>query len=126
MTLRGLIEAVERGEWPDGLWIPAPFVGSPEIGLGIEDAFHGSLDAAKRLHDALLPKWRVVIRQRPDDEGGGWFVRVESADFHAVQWTAGDHTTTDVLAGDEAIGIAPEAARAFLLAILRALEGGEG
>lgn len=117
MSIKSLIEAVCAGAAKscDFVWVePYPY--------WAEQAYNGSLDAAKRLHDALLPGWRVVIRQRRDDEGGGWFVRVESADFHAVQWTAGDRTVTDVLAGDEAVGIAPEAARAFLVAILRAQE----
>lgn len=119
MTIARLIEAVEAGHDDSEKWRPA-------LGDLAHDgmaAFHGSLDAAKRLHDALLPGWRVVIRQRRTDEGGDWFVRVESADFHSVQWTAGDHTRTDVLSGKDAVGIAPEAARAWLLAVLRAMEG---
>ena len=135
MTLARLIEAVEAGLATggpaDALAVPkeqsdliASVLGDDdELWSDFVEAHDGSLDAAKRLHDALLPGWRVVVRQRRGDEGGDWFVRVESADFHAVQWTAGDNTRTDILSGEDAVGIAPEAARAFLLAILRAMEG---
>lgn len=123
MTLARLIEAVDRGEWDHDAAAAWLWAKPGQIYGWAKDAFHGSLDAAKRLHDALLPGWRVVVRQRRDDEGGDWFVRVESADFHAVQWTAGDNTRTDILSGEDAVGIAPQAARAWLLAILRAMEG---
>lgn len=125
MTLARLIEAVEAGSRGDDFWSAVHVLPAMHI-TDVTLARDGSLDAAKRLHDALLPGWRVVVRQRRDDEGGDWFVRVESADFHAVQWTAGDHTRTDILSGEDAVGIAPEAARAFLLAILRAMEGRDG
>ncbi|MCA3277627.1 MAG: hypothetical protein ING26_19145 [Roseomonas sp.] len=99
MTIRGLIEIVESGKWPDGLWIPAPFTDKPETGLLVQDAFHGSLDAAKALHDALLPGWWAMLRHstRP---------MVTVGDIDAVQEAQDDSLS-----------------RAWLLAILRALEG---
>lgn len=65
-------------------------------------AFNGSLDAAKAMHEALLPGWRVDdMYQRPF---GRWQVCIERVtDF--VEVTARDHSP----------------ARAWLLAILTAL-----
>jgi hypothetical protein len=126
MTLRGLMDAVERGDeaaMNDAcreIWRADIDVGKmPWIEPNdIRKAFSGSLDAAKRLHDALLPGWWWSIgtckvsddaRVSPDDDrrapdGGEW------ADY------------TDV---DQRPPGNP--ARAWLLAILRALdERGEG
>jgi hypothetical protein len=45
-----LIDAVEPGEWATGLTLPY------DLHTDLTwKAFHGSLDAAKALHDALLP-----------------------------------------------------------------------
>lgn len=91
-----LIEAVEAGEWATGLHLPY------ELHTDLLwKAFNGSLDAALRLHNALLPGWDYSIdnvqRVKPFvyvvDDGG--------PEFHAEAGTP---------------------ARAFLLAILRALQ----
>lgn len=65
------------------------------------EANQGSLDAAKALHDAVLP---------------GWHCRV----------TRGKHTREaivqrDMMAGEYASGEADDTARAWLIAIIRAL-----
>ena len=111
MTIRGLIEAVERGE-PPVTW--RAFNADERIAMLAGDAFHGSLDAAKALHDALLPGWWWAVgtckvsddaRVSPDDarrapDGGEW------ADY------------TDI---DQRPPGNP--ARAWLLSILIAVEG---
>lgn len=62
MTLDNLIKAVEAGEWDHDaaakwLWMkPGQHYG------WAHDAFSGSLDAAKALHDALLPGWWAALR----------------------------------------------------------------
>ena len=107
MTLRGLIEAVESGTAtmddfdavfpPDG----KPFKKAPKsiasIDAGI--AFHGSLDAAKRLHDALLPGWE-------------WHLGPSNAKVYPYNGSPLKSWS----------GMADNAARAWLLAILRALD----
>ena len=108
MTLRKLIEVVEAGEWPDGLVIPAPFTDTPQTGYAVTEAFHGSLDAAKALHDALLPGWDWTMH------GNG----------QAALWPPG--SIDEQNAGCIEADIEGQPARALLLAILRALEGGKG
>ena len=115
MTLRGLIEAVERGDSRSDIAYAAIGNGGgwepPTIG-GIRadqwqnalDAHDGSIDAAKRMHDALLPGW-------------DW---CSATDAHKEQWFSvgephGDYETEETYAENPA--------RAWLLAILRALEG---
>ena len=99
MTLARLIEAVENGQWDHT-------VAWKVFGIGktgqAERAFNGSLDAAKRLHDALLPEW-------------GWEINVLSARLENAQ-------------GDVAYGqrIDGPQSRLWLLAILRAMEGRDG
>ena len=85
-ALRKMIEAVERGErWAE--W------GAVDCPLGLasiyaRNAFNGSLDAAKELHEALTPEWRfesfslngevVLLRNRPIDSQYG-FVDMDPA-----------------------------------------------
>lgn len=97
MTLARLIEAVEIGnEAAAKLEARKAY---PEHAPDMGRAYNGSLDAAKRLHDALLPGWWAMLRHstRP-------CVTVGYVD--AVQ---------------EALD--EDLARAWLLAILRAMEG---
>jgi hypothetical protein len=66
-------------------------------------AFEGSLDAAKALHEAVLPGW--------------WWVRPDGAEFGTIRVVGPDN-------GDcypSAVGKDLDPARAWLLAILRAL-----
>ena len=114
MSIRELREAVEvgiaTGGPADALVVPkamgdliASVLGDDdELWSDFVEAHDGSLDAAKRLHDALLPGWRVeafnldgevvLRRDRPMDRAYG-----------------------DALNSGEV-------ARAWLLALLRALE----
>jgi hypothetical protein len=103
MTIDKLIEAVEAGEWDHDaaakwLWMkPGQHYG------WAHDAFRGSLDAAKALHDALLPGWEWNI-----DAGDGAYVE-NRGDFGAPY-------TAD---------IPGMPARAWLLAILKAKQAEE-
>lgn len=113
MTLRGLIETVEAGTAtmddfdavfpPDG----KPFKKAPKsiasIDAGI--AFHGSLDAAKRLHDALLPGWAWMMGNK------GTATVIPPEHVFAKRGTVGPTCRVD-----------DNPARAWLLAILRALD----
>lgn len=102
-----LIEAVEAGGWPDRQTEVAAFYSGGSIahcnecaGLA-RQANAGSLDAALRLHEALLP---------------GWHYRI----------TRGKHTPEaivqrDLLAGEHASAETGTPSRAWLLAILKAL-----
>ena len=117
MTMRGLIEAVERGEFPGD--VSARDLGRPDAEIAIltfYEAFSGSLDAAKALHEALLPGWAWTIQE--NGENTLWPPN-HMAD---QEWCAQGYECN---APD---GCNP--ARAWLLAILRclailrALEGG--
>lgn len=103
-TLKDAMSCIERGCWCGDI--------SQIVGETCHDhayrAFQGSLDAAKALHEALLPGWH-------------WSV---SGDYAAVM----DHDGSDDFLGLKHFpASSPQPARAWLLAILRALaaEGGE-
>ena len=75
----------------------------------VADAFFGSLDAAKALHDALLPGWLVEIEI---DDDGVWDV--------CIPWKADpEQCNSEWAQGDNP-------ARAWLCAILKALIAMEG
>jgi hypothetical protein len=80
------------------------------------DAYCGSLDAAKALHEAVLPGWRVgQIGHRyahQDDPSDAWSVWIVAPDYFTT--------------GAQASAKGPCPARAWLLAILRALNAMEG
>lgn len=112
-ALNKLIEAVEAGRRGAGLNTTAVF-GDNQTAMDAVDAFDGSLDAAKALHEALLPEWLV-----------------ENIGHHSFcdQWWCSLHRPVE---GDEDTGAITRhsvtvsafnqdiAARAWLLAILRA------
>lgn len=105
MNLRGLIAAVGNGTatMEDFASVfPSETAYGPTTWGTAHKAFAGSLDAAKRLHDALLPGWFPGMSQNIHD--GEWFAWVQNK--------AGDHFTS--------FGDNP--ARCWLLAILRALD----
>jgi hypothetical protein len=94
-----LIAAVEAGELRDDDWrlmaaIPRDF------NAELVCAYHGSIDAAKALHDALLPGWFPGLSQ--NIHSGHWYAWVQTADVKHFSATE------------------PDPARAWLLAILRA------
>lgn len=117
-ALAALIEAVEAGNWTVTHW--RDFAAVP---VGDDDnpgpilahrAYHGSLDAAKALHEALLPGWKVAgIHQ--EDSGLWW---TELREGHITSYSR-------VVVAPHSFN-APNPARAWLLAVLRALaEKGE-
>lgn len=99
--VRKLIEAVERGE-PPVTW--RAFKSDERIAMLAGEAFHGSLDAAKALHDALLPGWKW---------GVGFGVTIGFASVCPRSQSPRAAFTVEHT----------DPARAWLLAILRALEG---
>lgn len=107
MTLRGLIEAVEAGTG-NGKWGPlCADAGLNDYSVEVMRAFNGSLDAAKALHDALLPGWAWTIQE--NGENTLW----PPNDMADQEWCAQGY---ECVAPD---GCNP--ARAWLLAILRCL-----
>lgn len=102
MSQGKLIEAVDAGTataYDFGLLFP---LATNFEHTNAWDAYRGSLDAAKRLHDALLPGW-------------GWETGANATFASIAQvWKSGR---------DKAhVATSETPARAFLLAILRALE----
>ena len=95
-ALNKLIEAVEAGKW-DGSWNNLREISPDLYPPKFSAAFHGSLDAAKALHEALLPGWEWGRAAPP---GSSFFVKHSAAGF---VWAS-----------------SKDPARAWLLAILRA------
>lgn len=101
MSIRGLIEAVEAGVISTDMIIDA--LEEPVDQVTCLAAYHGSLDAAKSLHDALLPGW-------------DWSLFVESAEV-SKPFVCDGVTYSHVYYHEDV-----NAARAWLICILRALE----
>lgn len=103
--LEQLAAAIEAGEdrsdwmpWIDPMdrtrgILPYKFANLPA-------AYNGSLDAAKALHDAVLPGWFPGLSQNIHD--GRWFAWVQTKETHSTAYS-------------------DNPARAWLLAIVRAL-----
>lgn len=96
-TLKEAMSCIERGCWCGDI--------SQIVGETCHDhayrAFQGSLDAAKALHEALLPGWFVDIR---------WWTAMNGGAIAEV--------------GNSHNGKSENPARAWLIAILRAVESG--
>lgn len=126
-ALRALAEKVEAGDGETDYWWEV--FDSRLARVSSQGAFYGSFDAAKALHEAVLAGWRVACIRQGDEqdteyqdcEAGDWFVNLFSADFEAVSWAAGDEVGIDVLSGMKADAWSKDPARAWLLAIIRAL-----
>ena len=99
-ALDALIAAVEAGKGGDAVGYYAARVFNPGYAHAI-NAYHGSLDAARALHDAVLPDcaWFLSSAYRGDEPEAGI-----------------DGFCIDVTASNE------NPARAWLLAILRAIK----
>lgn len=107
-ALKRLIEAVEVGdESVNNRAIEA----IPQWASLIIAAHRGSLDAAKALHDALLPGWRMRIEQAEIVDHGDAFT--------ACVWP-NDYTRREQVFRPS--GEATDPARAWLLAVLRAYQ----
>lgn len=100
MSIAALIDAVEAGTDQLVLELSYQFGGNY---VHVIDAFRGSLDAAKALHEALLP---------------GWDWDVASSNAAAV-------FKCHVITGPAELAASATTARAWLLAILRAKEAGQ-
>jgi len=107
-ALRALADAAEAGEWiaaGDGsdTWLLIFDAGlQPHHGLIYEAWCRNSLDAAKALHEAVLPGWAVTLRQYPT---------ISHVSMHRMD----DEFCSEVH------NFEGPPARAWLLAILRAL-----
>ena len=105
-ALEALLEEVQEGKWdfradaPARQVFPYRSASADDLGLTAREAFEGSLDAAKALHEAVLPGWGYLVSSQ--------------------QWI-------DVWRFDPAStgvpirGINTNPARAWLIAILKAL-----
>lgn len=118
MSLSKLIEAVEAGAARPGdyghpdvmfmeVWLPT--VSGPQLWQYASEAYDGSLDAAKRLHDALLPGWGGAA---------GYDYYTGLCRSQARVSHMGKHYQAHI---DDVMQVS-RPARAWLLAILRALE----
>lgn len=99
--IRALIEAVEVGDM-DGYDFDV--FSDPKQYAAFIRAYHGSLDAALALHDALLPGWGLVVNC--------------GKDYASVRADKDMHLSDESFFHAESIS----PARAALLAILRAYE----
>ena len=115
-ALQRLLDAVEAGRVGQFRNLDSEF--GHGNGIHARRAYNGSLDAAKSLHDALLPGW--AIERMSWWPGGHWTFHLWGTgdpDHNGDRW----HTHTDgrVEASDT------DPARAWLLAIIRAVMAGE-
>ena len=101
-VLNTLLKNTEEGKWDAFGWGFALQFNDHLI-IYARRAFDGFLDAAKALHEAVLPEWGVMIKPF----GKAW----------AEVWMLGDTETTN----RPIRGTSTDPARAWLLAILRAL-----
>lgn len=115
-ALRKLIEAVEEGALPDEDWRLMHDIWSPrnwhDIGHNVRYSMHGSLDAAKALHEALLPGWKKVLNLNEFSDGS-----VVCTMFGPIPEDAGKWEMAPTWAARS-----DNPARAWILAILRAYE----
>ena len=93
-ALQALLERVEAGDWWANL--PRPDILHTDL---CWKAFNGSLDAAKALHDAVLPGWIYLI--------GSQIAGVSMSDHEDPRWWNMMHDGNP--------------ARGWLIAIIRAL-----
>lgn len=103
-TLIDLRDEVVAGEWFPGL--AQRSFGGVQKYHHAHDAYNGSLDAAKALHEAVLPGWNWLV--------GTNTVLVSMPDGERMP-----DGRTGLVAGSSKSGIDP--ARAWLIAILKAL-----
>ena len=95
-ALRDLLAKVDVGTWPGDIY---DYVNGHENHMFAYKAFNGSLDAAKALHDAVLPGWIYLI--------GSQIAGVSMSDHEDPRWWNMVHNGNP--------------ARAWLICILRAL-----
>lgn len=103
-----LIAAVEAGGLDLDRGLRSRVLGHKGCAALCKRAFHGSLDAAKRLHDALLPGWNYCHQ---NDAASVW------------KWNEGAQSVWDTAIFSAEMPGHP--ARAWLLAILKAVNAQE-
>ena len=101
-----LAKRIEDGEFDPVVWEKIYMKlgwlsGGPERGWLLDAWMHGSLDAAKTLHEAVLPEWDIMVHTYDDDLFEG-----SVAEPDKVQTFDGQSTSM---------------ARAWLIAIIKAL-----
>lgn len=108
-ALRDLLGAVEAGEArPYVIEECAAAIWSVAVWKHVSPAYAGSLDAAKALHDAVLPDF-IVDEFSQNSRSMGWTVTIvnEAGRYISSHWPE--------------LGFQSNPARAWLIAILRAL-----
>lgn len=109
-ALQRLLDAVEAGRVGQFRNLDSEF--GHGNGIHAKRAYNGSLDAAKALHDALLPGW--INRMDLCGQGAGVSVcHVELSDWETDFAICVDNAPVD------------NPARAWLIAIIRAVMAGE-
>ena len=106
-ALIALRDAVRDGRWFQDAGIARSYCAKSGLGLHaakISGAMKNSLDAAKALHEAVLPGWQIK-RITENKNAGLWFVCVQPLQCFTPN----------------AIGKSDNPARAWLLAIIEAL-----
>jgi hypothetical protein len=96
-----------------GLLIPVDQAGQPTP----VPPYTASLDACRDLRDRTLPGWRAIMVE----DTGTCRVRLESPDYVAESYSAGDETRTTVIAGADAVFNAKRLEHAFLGALITAI-----
>lgn len=107
-ALTDLLVTIEAGEWdfrpnaPARQVFPYKSASADDLGLTAREAFEGSLDAAAELHEAMLPEYGRAVDATVPESG----IEVSLHKDGEEKFT-GDHQ--------------PSEARAWLIAILKAL-----
>lgn len=120
-ALTALLQKVEAGGIEHYHWSILGSAMPERTWSATKSAYHGSLDAAKALHEAVLPGWDWGLRRHADTEGDGYFAWATSADFRVDHYHAGGKDREKVTSGLRETGDNDAPARAWLIAILRAL-----
>lgn len=119
-ALDKLIKAIEAGAIPlSDLDAFIPSLGLNTQGNDAHSAYRGSLDAAKALHEALLPGWMWLARKTDADDVSNGQCAPSNGGFANV-W----HNISPNDGGEHFSVFAETAARAFLLATLKAYRAG--
>jgi len=114
-ALRALRDAVKAGTLPEELVCPTYFVTDFNNGYRCMEAYHGSINAAHALQEAVLPEWRVL--ELYQFEAGHWLAQIyHPQDDDWPKWTP----------YPKAVATDADLARAWLLAILEALIAHQG
>jgi hypothetical protein len=103
-SLVELLAKVEAGNFKWNAWADPPL--DRALMGKVEDSYYGSLDAAKALHEAVLQGWAWSLYE----EDSGEFLSIVSKGYNVKIYEEEWHT---------------DPARAWLIAILKALIAGE-